>query len=86
MATAAIRSESTSAGGQPATLWVLECPHGRFAFLTREDASPRTEGGVVRGELLPAHDAAHDPRCTERLWRYYMGLTATPEGAPDQSP
>ena len=84
MTAATIRNEPTLAGGEPATLWVLECPHGRFAFLTREGASPSTEGTVVRRELLPAHDAAHDKRCTERLWEYYMGLTTTPEGEADQ--
>ena len=86
MSAATVRNEPAPDGGEPATLWILECPHGRFTFPTREGASERTEGTIVRRELLPAHDAAHDKRCTERLWQYYMGLTTTPGGEPDHSP
>jgi len=78
MTVAMIRSEPTLASGESATLWILECPHGRFTFLTHEGSYPSTEGTIARRELLPKHDVAHDNRCTERLWQYYMGLTTRP--------
>lgn len=79
MAAARIFTESTMSSGRAATLWVLECPHGRFTFLQEEGGPPTTEGTIPRRELLPSHDALHGNQCTSTLWDYYMGLTTSPD-------
>jgi hypothetical protein len=79
MAAARIFTESAMSGNQAATLWILECPHGRVTFLQEAGGDPGTEGTIARRELLPAHDDVHGDQCTRRLWSYYMGLTTSPD-------
>ena len=72
MAKARIYTETTLHDGEQATLWILECPHGRFTFLAHEGGYPSTEGTIARRELLPAHDDAHGRECTAELWDRYV--------------
>ena len=71
MAAARVRLEHMPDREGPVNRWILECPHGRWFADQRAETAPTTKAAVIHDVLLPKHDQAHDPACTQRLRDQY---------------